>query len=66
MRPSQANNKKQPAPSDGNKHPTLADVFDELDFEYATGVAEKAMQSHMEQTVRMLEHFERQQKQTRA
>ena len=42
MRPSPANNKKRQVPY-GNKRIPLADAFDELDFEYVTGVAEKAM-----------------------
>src|SRR5215470_5773133 len=51
MRPSRANKKKRPTPFHKSKYPTLADAFDELDFEYATGVAEKAMQAIAEQRV---------------
>ena len=42
MRPSPANNKNDQVPPETSAHP-LADEFDELDFEYVAGVAEKAM-----------------------
>jgi hypothetical protein len=42
MRPSVPSQQEKIDP-DGNKRTALADTFDELDFEYVTGVAEKAM-----------------------
>ena len=50
MRPSHPNNKKRWTPTEAGAHP-LADAFDQLDFEYVTGVAEKAMRAVTEQRV---------------
>src|SRR6478736_6803881 len=50
MRPCRPNKKKQPTLR-WQQAPTLADAFDELDFEYATGVAEKAMRAIADQRV---------------